>query len=316
MGKNLLRIGWRVLLFFALVLSTGFLIGRLVGPWIRGHMRAAGGVAGPRISIVTELLAVCIPIWVATWVMAAIEQRPAWAYGLTETRPVQRFAWGAFWGFLSLSGLVGVLVLTGHLAIDGAALSGFMAFRFAVEWGVAFLLVGIAEEMALRGYLQDVLARGMGFWPAAVLLSIGFGALHLPNSGEGVIGVVTAGLAGLVFCYSLWRSGSLWWAIGAHMGWDWAQSYFYGVPDSGEVVAPHLLVSHPLGAAWLSGGTVGPEGSIFAILALLADAVVIRLTLGAGPNGDPGWLARHREGGDQRASGEVDRVDGARIGAD
>jgi len=40
-----------------------------------------------------------------------------------------------------------------------------------------------------------------------------------------MIGLVAGGLVGLLFSYSLWRSGSLWWAIGAHASWDWAQSF-------------------------------------------------------------------------------------------
>jgi uncharacterized protein len=186
-----------------------------------------------------------------------------------------------------LSGVIGLLVVTGHLSFDGNALSGTNAVRFGIEWMIGFLLVGVAEEMALRGYLQVVLARAIGFWPAAVLLSIGFGALHVPNSGEGLIGVIKAGLAGLVFCYSLWRTGSLFWAIGAHMSWDWGQSYFYGVPDSGGMVSRHLLVSHASGATWLSGGTVGPEGSVFALLGIMAFVVAIRITTPGRPESGP-----------------------------
>ena len=314
-GPNGLRIGWRVAIFCVLVAGMAVLGGRLIGPYLR-TLAALGGAAGPRFAVVAELATFCLPVVIATWIMGRIERRSAWSYGLIDRQGVGHFVWGAFWGFISLSGLVGVLVLTGHLAFDSVALTGGMAIRFAFEWGVAFLLVGVAEEMALRGYLQQVLARGIGFWPAAILLSVGFGALHLGNAGEAIIGVATAGLAGLVFCYSLWRSGSLWWAIGNHMSWDWAQSYFYGVPDSGSMVSRHLLVSHPVGATWLSGGTVGPEGSIFALAALAVDVVIIRLTLRPSPDGDPGRLTGDGERRDQRAGGQVNGVDGAGVGAD
>jgi membrane protease YdiL (CAAX protease family) len=308
-GPSGLRIGWRMLIFVALVAIMAFLMVRLGGV-------AASGTPGPRAFIVIELASLCLPVVIATWIMGRIEGRSGWSYGLVDRRGIRHLVWGAFWGFLSLSGLVGVLFLTGHLTFDGIALTGGVAVRFGFEWAIAFLLVGVAEEMALRGYLQQVLSRGIGFWPAAVLLSVGFGALHLGNSGEAIFGVATAGLAGLVFCYSLWRSGSLWWAIGNHMTWDWAQSYFYGVPDSGGMVARHLMNSHASGATWLSGGTVGPEGSIFALGALLADVIIIRLTLRPSPDGDPGRLPGDGEGRDQRAGGQVDRVDSARVGAD
>ena len=46
------------------------------------------------------------------------------------------------------------------------------------------------------------------------------------------------------------------------MAFDWGQTYFYGVPDSGSVLPGHFLNSTSTGPAWLSGGTVGPEGSL------------------------------------------------------
>src|SRR5208283_2480032 len=93
------------------------------------------------------------------------------------------------------------------------------------------------------------------------------------------IGELAAGLAGLVFCFSLWRTGSLWWAIGFHASWDWAQSFLYGVPDSGMMVPHHFLATHPVGKPILSGGATGPEGSIFIVAILALVALIIFLTL-------------------------------------
>jgi uncharacterized protein len=78
----------------------------------------------------------------------------------------------------------------------------------------------------------------------------------------------------MVFCLSLWRSGSLWWAIGFHASWDWGQSFLYGVADSGLMVQHHLFATHPEGKPILSGGSTGPEGSIY-VLAVLALVVLI-----------------------------------------
>src|SRR5205085_2699604 len=66
----------------------------------------------------------------------------------------------------------------GHLALHGVRI-----IKFAVFWGVVFLPVGFFEEYLLRGYTQFTLASGIGFWPAAALLSASFGALHLSNKG-------------------------------------------------------------------------------------------------------------------------------------
>lgn len=146
---------------------------------------------------------------------------------------------------------------------------------YAAAWGLACFLVGMSEEFTLRGYLLFTLARGIRFWPAAFLLAILFGALHKGNPGESPFGLVAAALIALVFSLSLWRLGHLWWAIGFHMSWDWAESFFYGTPDSGTVSAGRLMHAHPQGALLLSGGPTGPEGSIWVALVILLAALFV-----------------------------------------
>ena len=68
-------------------------------------------------------------------------------------------------------------------------------------------------------------------------------------------------------------TGSAWWAIGCHAAWDWAETYFYGTPDSGFVAQRHFLTTTPTGNTLWSGGTDGPEGSLLV-------APVILLLLG------------------------------------
>jgi uncharacterized protein len=211
----------------------------------------------------------------ATWCMAAIERRPVLSYGLADPQLLRRLAVGAGWGFVALSILVGLLVATGHMAITGLALHGPAIAKYALVWGYVFLLVGFFEECMLRGYLQATLARGMGFWPAAVVLSLVFGSIHITNPGETIFGIASTGAFGLVACYALRRFGSLWWVIGYHAAWDWAQSYFYGTHDSGLISPGHLLASMPIGSRWWSGGTVGPEGSFFVFVPLALTALVI-----------------------------------------
>jgi membrane protease YdiL (CAAX protease family) len=85
-------------------------------------------------------------------------------------------------------------------------------------------------------------------------------------------------IAGLAFAYSVKWTGSLWWALGCHMTWDWGESFFYGVADSGVKASHRLFSGEPMGPAWLSGGSVGPEGSVLAAIVLLLLIVVVRLS--------------------------------------
>ncbi len=137
------------------------------------------------------------------------------------------------------------------------------------------LPIGLEEEFRYRGYCLFTLASGIGFWPAAVVLSVIFGYGHAGNVGESPIGLVNAGLAGLVFCLMLRRTGDLWLAIGFHTGFNWAQAYFFGVPVSGHDLPNHLFESKSSGPAWLSGGTVGPEGSLVCSVLVVVLAVLI-----------------------------------------
>jgi hypothetical protein len=52
------------------------------------------------------------------------------------------------------------------------------------------------------------------------------------------------------------------------MSWDWGESFLYSVPDSGGVAPGHLLHSSLQGPRWLTGGSVGPEGSVFLFVLL------------------------------------------------
>src|SRR5216684_1885489 len=147
---------------------------------------------------------------------------------------------------------------------------GVRIAKFAAFWAVIFLLVGLFEELLFRGYTQFTLTRGIGFWPAALALSCAFGLIHFRNGGEQWPGLLAAAAIGFFFCLTLRRTGSLWFAVGFHAAWDWGETFFYSVPDSGMVAPGHLLSSSLRGAPWLSGGSVGPEGSVlcFAVIAI------------------------------------------------
>ncbi|HYM76732.1 MAG TPA: type II CAAX endopeptidase family protein [Candidatus Dormibacteraeota bacterium] len=204
--------------------------------------------------------------------LARVEGRPWSTYGLPLKRAFGTSFWvGAAWGFAAISLLMVTLYGAHCFAFGHVMLHGVRALRFAAFWAVMFLLVGLFEEFLLRGYSQFTLARGVGFWPAAVGLSSAFGLFHLRNGGERWLGVLAAAFIGLFFCLTLRRTGSLWFAVGFHAAWDWGETFFYSVPDSGTVFPGHLLSSSLHGPDWLSGGSVGPEGSVlcFAVVGLV-----------------------------------------------
>jgi hypothetical protein len=294
-GKDGLRAGWSLLIFFA-ILAVLIVCAHFIA--IKIHPPNPNAKKMAEITITFGLINEAIPflfVLFASWIMSRIERRPNSAYGLGGNRKLPHFFAGLAWGVTCLSLLVFTLWRTGLLVIDRRLLFGIDVLRYGLIWLFAFLMVGLLEEYLTRGYLQYTLTRGLagiyqsvfktrhsqllGFWTSAIFFSILFGLGHKGNPGESPIGLLSAGLAALVFCFSLWRTGSLWWAIGFHASWDWAQSFLYGVADSGIMVQHHLLATHPVGKPILSGGATGPEGSIFILAILALICVIIVLTL-------------------------------------
>ena len=291
---------WRLLLYLALLLTPVSLLtfaSHLTnGPGVATRPSSGPLTLWPETATLAEFAQfgfVCF----ATWIMSRIEDRSLASYGFARPRRYLGLtATGALWGFLFMCLLIGLLWGTHYLVFTGVQLSPTAALGYAVAWIVNFVGVALFEEFLFRGYLQFILtvclagllrwlaprnprADTLGFWLAALLISFGFGFVHGGNTGESPVGLLCAGLAGLLFAFSLWRTGVLWWAIGFHAAWDWAQSYLFGVADSGTLVAKHLLGSHPRGPVLLSGGATGPEGSLFVLPVMSLMAVVIALTL-------------------------------------
>jgi len=203
------------------------------------------------------------------FIMAKIERRPVGVYGLPARGAFGRGFWeGILWGFGALSILLVMLRLSGAFYFGSVALNMHDGLYYGAMWGIAFLMVGFFEEYMFRGYVQYTLTTRIGFWPTSILLSFLFAFVHKFNPGETWIGLVDVFLAGLVLAAMLLRTGNLWLPVGFHLGWDWAESYFYGVADSGMQAKGALL--HPsipaARAWWITGGTVGPEGSVFSCI--------------------------------------------------
>ena len=249
-------------------LAMGFVLFQVEG-WLLVSLRSHVSILWWRMIMeAAMMLAAILP----GFAMARIEARPFGDFGLPARSAFGRNFWvGALWGIGSLSVLMLVLRITGAFELNGLALHGARIWKFAGYYAVLFLLTAFFEDFLLRGYSQWVISRGITFWPAAIFLSALFGYIHKSNPGEAKTGLVAAAFIGLFLCLTLRRTGNLWWAVGFHMAWDWAESFLYSVPDSGSLLPGHLLNSTLQGPDWLTGGSVGPEGSylVFAVIAAL-----------------------------------------------
>ena len=268
-----MRGGWRLLIYAAFVAGLGF-GGGLV---LRQFVRPSHGVFSPSFMFIQEAFSFSV-IFAAAVIMAQIERRSVGVYGLPIRGAFGKLFWqGCLVGLVEVSALVGLIAAFGGYSFGDVALHGKELLRWGVLWAVFFVFVGLFEEFLFRGYTQYTLADGIGFWPAAVVLSCSFGAVHLGNPGEGWVGAAGVVAIGLIFAFALRRTGNLWLCVGWHASFDFGETFLYSVPNSGIVFSGHLSNASLHGAKWLTGGTVGPEGSVFSFLTMGIIAVAIHL---------------------------------------
>jgi membrane protease YdiL (CAAX protease family) len=278
LGPQGVRAGWKVFLFFLifglLAAGTRPLITMVVGK-IDEHapLPAGSGLLSEFLGMTAVLL--------ATWVMARFIDRKPWGYfGMPLRNAFRSSFWiGSAVGLGALALQLEIMHLGGWFDFGTMQLHGAAILKYGVVWGLAYLCVGFTEEGVLRGYVQRVttdgfsrLPHGWSFWTAAILFSVIFGSGHLGNPGENKFGIVMVFIDGMVMCFSLWRTGDLWWAIGNHAAWDWGETFLFGTPNSGLHGANALM--HPAfhGPLLLAGGTDGPEGSV---LVLISEAIFV-----------------------------------------
>jgi len=275
-----LRSGWRITTYllqsFVLGMAFNFLLGRVL------HLPKTA--MPPMWQLFLQEGLSFLIVFLPALVMARLELRPSGDYGL----PARSMFRGQFWhgaalGMVEISVLVGGIAAFRGYSFGPLAEHGAAILRWALLWALFFVLVGLFEEFAFRGYLQFTLADGIGFWPAALLLSIGFGSVHLMNKGESPVGALSVVAIALVFALTLKRTGNLWLVVGWHAAFDFGETFLFSVPNSGNVFPGHLSDATLQGPAWLTGGTVGPEGSVFSFLTMAAAAFYIHKAFPAKP---------------------------------
>lgn len=267
-----IRAGWRLAIYIATAALILVITGTFLSFVIGHFMYAGAGFGRTPLGLLLSELGLLVATFGAAGIMARIENRSFDAYGLPRGELFGRFFWqGLAWGIAEISVVMALVGAFHGYSFGNISLHGAVIVEYAALWSIIFVIVGLAEEFLFRGYTQFTLASGIGFWPAALLLSTAFGAVHLANKGEGPVGALSVVVIGLFFCLTLWRTGSLWFAVGMHAGFDFGETFIYSVPNSGFVAQGHLSNAAMHGPAWLTGGTVGPEGSVFsfATMALL-----------------------------------------------
>ena len=274
----------RLCICLALAYGISFALPLIVRPFVqRGFSPFA-----PKLLMLGELIGLT-GVLAAAWIMSRLEKRSFGTYGLPLQGAFGKLFWvGAALGLTEISAVIGGMEVFGAYRFGSLAIHGSELVRWAIFWGLFFLVVGLYEEFQFRGYVQFTVTQALGFWPAAILLSVAFGLVHKGNPGESWAGIAGVIVTGLLWCFALRRTGNLWLTVGMHASFDFGETFLYSVPDSGLVFPGHLSNATIAGPAWLTGGSVGPEASVFDFVMLILFFFVIHRLYPAQPSRSAG----------------------------
>ena len=146
---------------------------------------------------------------------------------------------------------------------------------------------------------------------AIVINSLVFMSMHLPNPGVTALGLTQVFIVGIIFSLFVYYYNGLWIAAAFHAAWNFTQSIFFGLPNSGIVSAYSVF---RLDAASATNGffynvNFGVEGSVGAVLILIAVGVAVFLINRGKEERTDIWENTDREAIEKAAAAAPDEKD-------
>lgn len=273
-----LRSGWRFAIFVAAFIVLGTLLGAgvvLLATLVFGPAEPGSAVFLTLNGVVSLAIALIVG-WLCGWYL---ERLPFEALGASLK---------GNWLLNFLTGLVGGAI-TFTIGAAVGMLFGGLSFSFnsdapansiATTLLISFLVFAAAaafEEALFRGYILQTFVRSGLAWPAVIVTSVIFGAVHLGNPSANWISSINTALAGIWFGVAYLKTRDLWFPFGLHLAWNWTQGSIFGVEVSGltDLVKQPLMRETDLGPVWLTGGEYGIEGGIATTIALVVSIIAI-----------------------------------------
>ena len=272
------RVLWRLLLFVLCVggaiaiVTLGWRVTGLPRPRVAGAFQPVPFFAYMAAVSAATLAAVAL-------LLRATEGRSLAALGLAvRLRAVADYAVGSLLGFLPVALTTGLAIVSGYGTMTFAAGSGRWIDTTFLPFLLGTVLISAWEEFIWRGYLLRLFEQGIGRWGAAVATAVLWSAGHLSNDGATPLGLLATAASGVLLAWIVFRTGSLWVALGYHVAWNVTSIHVFGLTTSGMAGDAAWFRTVLRGPAWLAGGAYGFEASLVTGLldvATLATALLV-----------------------------------------
>jgi uncharacterized protein len=263
-----LRNGWWILIFIGFIALTRF-----------AYRPLTHGLKTLGLNELWLEPAAFVFTLLATWACTRLRKEPLSSVGYRlDRRWFKEIALGTLLGIGTVLAVVGMIWAIGGVRFEldparsvGTLITGLYIFLFAA----------LMEENLFRGFIFQRLLDGIGIWPAQIILASLFALGHWGNPGmQGSTEIVASldlFLGAILLGLAYLRTRSLALPIGLHLGWNWAQGYILGFGVSGYGHAGWWQPFFQGKAEWLTGGSFGPESSIFSpLVSLLMIALLWR----------------------------------------
>jgi membrane protease YdiL (CAAX protease family) len=266
-----LRAGWRLLVFFVVLLVVAV---------VEGRVRA--GLAGRLPDLYEDLVrALVFALLIAAALYLAsrvLDHRRMSDYGFHFSRKWWTdLGFGVLLGALLLFGVLAVELAVGWVSVTGSlAPSPGQPFVATILVGVlAVAAVAFGEEASYRGYPIKNLAEGLararwGMVIAVVIPAVYFGLAHTTNPNATWLTVFNIVIFGLLFGTGYVLTGELALPIGLHFGWDFVQGFVVGVVAEGKHYGSVLVLADDSSARLWTGRPYGAEGGLLGTAAFTA----------------------------------------------
>jgi|GEM_PF-3777001 len=190
-------------------------------------------------------------------------------FPLRESKITSRVFQGLLTGIVVMVAAILTIILIGSAHAAPSLQSWRSPIAYGGGWLISDFIGAAGEELFGRVAVLLIAERFVGRRGAMIVSGLAFSLLHLGNPGVTWVWLLRLFAQGVLLAYAVYRTSSVWWSVGYHTGWNWASAPLFGAAGSGYLDQGHILDFTPTGSKWLTGGEVGPEGSVFAFVAVL-----------------------------------------------
>lgn len=207
-----------------------------------------------------------------------VEKRSFASIGLLNQNALPSFFQGITIGIASSGLIILSIGLIGGYQV-GNWLPGIFSMANLLAIIVLFLCFSVqssVEEVLFRGWLFSLVSHKFNKLIGIIVSAALFTLLHFSPESPWYINA-NSFMFSVFACYLVLDKGNVWSAMGWHAGWNWFIGVGFGIPLTGiQIDIDALIVTLvPVGDSLITGGDVGPEGSLSCFMFFLIASIYL-----------------------------------------